>query len=330
MSLKGNPFHCDCRLLSIYEWLEEHSHVVSLDEEEEMVCDQPEKLKHQSIQSLEPIDFCPIPMITTMEVYKLEPSSVRVNWQVQNESLVGGFTLEYYLTSERSLTSPAGLQLNPAARTAELRDLVAEKWYTVCVEANGKYLHTSALSSMAIASSLEAFHDNKPTSAFMLDHHPQKHLLQDFVTSNRKCSQVSNSCLSINSLVLSMLTPHAELFNNLQFNFIKLASAKLYFSIRLNLLRADSRSILMQMSLCNYWHRVGQSAALPGCSLHKGTQSTMGPSDVQARDTRLADSPGCQPGSGCQRSIDRVLIARLCGDKQLGTTTKHGHLHHRR
>ena len=151
------------------------------------MCDQPEKLKHQSIQSLQPIDFCPIPMITSMELIKMEPSSVRVSWQVQNESLVGGFTLEYYLTSERSLTSPAGLQLNSAARTAELRDLVAEKWYTVCVEANGKYLHTSLLA--ASASSLEVFQGDKP-SAFMLDHHPQKHLLQDFVTSNRKCSQV--------------------------------------------------------------------------------------------------------------------------------------------
>lgn len=171
-------------MLSIYEWLEEHSRVVKLDEEEEMVCDMPEKLKHQSIQSLQPIDFCPIPMITSFDVLKVEPSSVRVSWQVQNETLVGGFTLEYYLTSERSLTSPAGLQLNPAARTAELRDLVAEKWYTVCVEANGKYLRASSPS----ASSLEAF--SKPT-AFMLDHHPQKHLLQEFVTSNRKCSQVS-------------------------------------------------------------------------------------------------------------------------------------------
>ena len=149
-----------------------------------MVCDQPDKLKHQSIQSLQPIDFCPIPMITSFDVLKVEPSSVRVSWQVQNETLVGGFTLEYYLTSERSLTSPAGLQLNPAARTAELRDLIAEKWDTVCVEANGKYLRVSSPS----ASSLEAF--SKPT-AFMLDHHPQKHLLQDFVTSNRKCSQVS-------------------------------------------------------------------------------------------------------------------------------------------
>ncbi len=164
--------------------------MVKLSEEEEMVCDQPEKLKHQSIQSLQPIDFCPIPMITSFDVIKVEPSSVRLGWQVQNETLVGGFTLEYYLTSERSLTSPAGLQLNPAARTAELRDLVAEKWYTVCVEANGKYLRASSSPS---ASSLEASSSySKPSTAFMsIDHHPQKHLLQDFVTSNRKCSQVS-------------------------------------------------------------------------------------------------------------------------------------------
>ncbi|KAI2808861.1 hypothetical protein BLOT_000002, partial [Blomia tropicalis] len=187
--LAGNPFQCDCRLLSIYEWLEEHSRVVKMQDEEEMVCDQPEKLKHQSIQSLQPIDFCPIPMITTFEVLKVDPGSVRLSWEVQNETLVGGFTLEYYLTSERSLTSPAGLQLNQAARTAELRDLVAEKWYTVCVEANGKYLRTSSLT--VAGNPLEMFNDNKPTPFVQLDHHHlQKHLLQNFVTSNRKCSQV--------------------------------------------------------------------------------------------------------------------------------------------
>ena len=161
-----------------------------MQDEEEMVCDQPEKLKHQSIQSLQPIDFCPIPMITTFEVLKVDPGSVRLSWEVQNETLVGGFTLEYYLTSERSLTSPAGLQLNQAARTAELRDLVAEKWYTVCVEANGKYLRTSSLT--VAGNPLEMFNDNKPTPFVQLDHHHlQKHLLQNFVTSNRKCSQVS-------------------------------------------------------------------------------------------------------------------------------------------
>lgn len=162
---------------------------MKLDDEEEIVCDQPEKLKHYSILSLQPIDFCPIPMITLFEVAKLESSAVRLRWEVQNETLVGGFTLEYYLTSERSLTSPAGLQLNPAARTAELRDLVSEKWYTVCVEANGKYLRTSPAGSSLPPSSALDYSPSRPT-AFVADHHHQKHLLQDFVTGNRKCSQV--------------------------------------------------------------------------------------------------------------------------------------------
>lgn len=166
-----------------------------MNDDEEMVCDQPEKLKHYSIQNLAPVDFCPIPMLTQLDIVKVESNSIQLGWQVQNETLVGGFTLEYYLTSERSLTSPAGLQLNPAARTAEIRDLVAEKWYTVCLEANGKYLR-SPMSTLDLSPTMEMFSDtsvltsNKP-NAFMLDYHSQKHLLQDFVTSNRKCSQVS-------------------------------------------------------------------------------------------------------------------------------------------
>ncbi|KAH7643426.1 hypothetical protein HUG17_10117 [Dermatophagoides farinae] len=215
--LAGNPFHCDCRLLSIYQWLEEHSRLVKFDNdyEEMMICDQPEKLKHDSIQSLQPIDFCPIPMITLLEVNKIESSSIRLRWEVQNETLVGGFTLEYYLTSERSLTSPAGLQLNSGARNAELRDLVAEKWYTVCVEANGKYLRTSSGSSAAASSSIGSSDhrtmimsqqqatttiNDKPKAHYMIsdNHHPfsindvtdKKPILQNFVSGNRKCSQI--------------------------------------------------------------------------------------------------------------------------------------------
>nr|XP_027195169.1 protein artichoke-like [Dermatophagoides pteronyssinus] len=218
--LAGNPFHCDCRLLSIYQWLEEHSRLVKFDNDEEMmICDQPEKLKHDSIQSLQPIDFCPIPLITLLEVNKIESSAIRLRWEVQNETLVGGFTLEYYLTSERSLTSPAGLQLNSGARNAELRDLVSEKWYTVCVEANGKYLRpsssgTSMAASSSSSSSIESLdhrtmmmpsqatiiENDKPKAHYMIsdNNYPiiyddlknKKPILQDFVSGNRKCSQI--------------------------------------------------------------------------------------------------------------------------------------------
>ncbi|OTF81634.1 hypothetical protein BLA29_007157, partial [Euroglyphus maynei] len=166
--LAGNPFHCDCRLLSIYQWLEEHSRIIKFNadndnDDEMMICDQPDKLKHDSIQTLQPIDFCPIPMITLLEVNKIESNSIRLQWEIQNETLVGGFTLEYYLTSERSLTSPAGLQLNSAARNAELRDLVPEKWYTVCLEANGKYLRPSSTSSTSLSSN-----NDKPKAYYMI------------------------------------------------------------------------------------------------------------------------------------------------------------------
>lgn len=188
--------------------------MVKFDDNEEMICDQPEKLKHDSIQSLQPIDFCPIPMITLLEVNKIEPNSIRLRWEVQNETLVGGFTLEYYLTSERSLTSPAGLQLNSGARNAELRDLVSEKWYTVCVEANGKYLRTSASSSLStstgglieaspssfLSSNFDYYYktsqnQNRPIAHYMISDNPggfltKKPVLQEFVTGNRKCSQV--------------------------------------------------------------------------------------------------------------------------------------------
>jgi len=171
--LDNNPFHCDCRLLSIYEWLESHSRQLALTDREEMVCAQPEKLKDSSVLSLHPIDFCPVPIISLMEISKLESTQVRIRWEVQNDSLVGGFTLEYYLTANR--TPPLTHKyLGPFERYSDLTDLRPGNWYTICVQLNGKYLKSD---------------NNKPTPHVMID---QNKNFVEYVSSNRKCSQVSN------------------------------------------------------------------------------------------------------------------------------------------
>lgn len=112
-----------------------------------------------------------VPMISSLEVESLEHNVVTIRWEVQNDSLVGGFMLDYFHTEDR-FPLATNRQLSAGERTLDIANLNATTLYTFCVQANGKYL--------------SAF-TNKPT-AYVVDH--QRTHLND-VTNNRKCVQVS-------------------------------------------------------------------------------------------------------------------------------------------
>jgi Leucine-rich repeat (LRR) protein len=162
--LDNNPFHCDCRILSIYEWLQIHSRLLALDDRQDMICSEPQTLKDSSVLSLSVADFCPVPIISVMKISKLESTQVRIKWEVMNDTLVDGFTLEHYIAS--NMTPTALKLLGPSERHLDIRDLMPENWYMFCVQANGKYA-------------------NQDTHRFM----NQLNATQ-YITANRKCSQV--------------------------------------------------------------------------------------------------------------------------------------------
>jgi len=137
---------------------------------DQIICVQPEKLKDNSILNLHAIDFCPMPVIAVLEIIKLESSQVVVRWEVQNDTLVGGFTLDYHLTSHKTPTN-THKYLGPFERQFKIISLTAEQWYSICVQANGKYLRSEG---------------NKPTP-YVIDH--QKNFAE-YVTSNSKCLNV--------------------------------------------------------------------------------------------------------------------------------------------
>jgi Leucine-rich repeat (LRR) protein len=176
--LDNNPFHCDCRLLSLYDWLSLHSRLLELNDKEDMVCSQPPALKDSSLLSLHAIDLCPVPIISLMEISKLASTQVSTRWEVQNDTLVGGFTLEYYLPSNR--TPPISQKfLGPSERQLDITDLKPENLYMVCVQANGKYVRS------------DVSHTDTNSAQYLSS------------TSSKKCSQVrtlSNSERSVISL----------------------------------------------------------------------------------------------------------------------------------
>lgn len=147
----------------------EHSRLII--DENELHCIQPEKLADQPVLSIHPIDFCPVPIITSLEIEQLEYNLVTIKWEVLNDSLVGGFTLDYHHTEDR-LPLAINKQLSANERTLDILNLNSTTLYTICVQANGKYLRAFT---------------NKPT-AYVVDH--QRTHFNDYVTSNRKCIQV--------------------------------------------------------------------------------------------------------------------------------------------
>lgn len=143
-------------------------------DENELHCVQPDKLADLPVLSVHPIDFCPVPMISSLEIENLEYNSISIKWELQNnsDSLVGGFTLDYHHTEDR-FPKAFNRQFSANERKFEIVNLNSTTLYTICVQANGKYLRAFT---------------NKPI-AYVVDH--QRNHLNDYVTSNRKCVQVS-------------------------------------------------------------------------------------------------------------------------------------------
>lgn len=161
--LAGNPFHCDCRLLGLWEWLQDHPRLATRDPS----CSLPDKLANQSVGSLHPVDFCPAPLMTSTEVRRLDHDRLSLEWDVQNGTLIGGFLVTYHATSEPA--PAAGTSLEPSVRRYDIDGLRTETWYTVCVTATGKYLRSLG----------------RPTPYTADVERPY-----DMSTNNRKCLQV--------------------------------------------------------------------------------------------------------------------------------------------
>ncbi|GFY58109.1 hypothetical protein TNIN_307971 [Trichonephila inaurata madagascariensis] len=167
LKLSGNPFQCDCLMLSLWEWLQEHGRLIH-QEESPLVCVHPEKLRDHSILTLHPSDICPSPLVSDLEVQRLDSNHLSIAWEVQNGTLIGGFTVTYHITNSRSPVVLANLQAT--ARQHELEDLVPETWYSVCVTATGKYLR---------------IYGNKPTPYVT-----ENERTTEVTANNRKCLQI--------------------------------------------------------------------------------------------------------------------------------------------
>lgn len=161
--------HCDCGLLSLWEFLEQHSRLASV-AHGELLCTQPDRLADVRVRSLQPADFCPAPKLTTLELAEAHADWLALRWHVANDSLVGGFSLHLQWPAGRGWAPP--VQLPAAQRAHRLDRLEPNQDYTLCVQADGRYLRPLA----------------NPPTAYVLDR--QRDHAHQLSTSNRKCIQV--------------------------------------------------------------------------------------------------------------------------------------------
>ena len=136
----------------------------------ELLCIQPDKLKDHVVMSLHPVDFCPVPLISFVELVKIESTTITIRWDVQNGSLVGGFTLEYHINADRA-HAIINQKLNSDDRSTTLGPLQAESQYTICVQANGRFAKLATSEPTPYVVGLQRTYG-------------------EYVTGNRKCVQV--------------------------------------------------------------------------------------------------------------------------------------------
>lgn len=165
-------------MLDLWEWLQDHHRFFPVREREshdhDLICVQPEKLKNRLVLELHPVDFCPVPLISMVDIVKLESTSCTLRWEVQNATLVGGFVIDYQLTADRN-SAMTSINIAPFERQIDMVQLNPETLYTVCIQANGKYLQNEG--------------STQPT--YVVDHQQKFGELVTSTYGNRKCLQVS-------------------------------------------------------------------------------------------------------------------------------------------
>lgn len=171
----GNPLQCDCRLLGLWEWIHYHEPLLlsnANEKDEHLVCSGPEQLSGKSVFALESVNFCSLPIITSLETIKTKHNGLSLHWSVQNNSLVSGFSLDYHLTSDPSPIANRKL-INSAERNVDIEDLRSDSWYTLCIQANRKDLRINGQPSGQLFGSGNSLNYGKYS-----------------VNNNRKCLQV--------------------------------------------------------------------------------------------------------------------------------------------
>ncbi|XP_065077398.1 protein artichoke [Ochlerotatus camptorhynchus] len=134
LRLEENHLNCSCDTQELWEWLGDHRRWTS----DNVRCEQPVEVHGKSLLTMEPQEFCDIPLILKIAIQDIQPYSVLVSWQSREHSGLHGYHVIFH--SLDTVEDIRGKTLNRLANSAKLDRLSSNTRYLICVLGLGNWL----------------------------------------------------------------------------------------------------------------------------------------------------------------------------------------------
>ncbi|XP_058836588.1 chaoptin [Topomyia yanbarensis] len=136
LRVEENPLVCSCDTQELWEWLSDHRKwTTGFDN---VKCEQPPEVQGKNLLTMEPQEFCDIPLILKIAIQDIQPYSVLVSWQSREHSGLHGYHVIFH--SLDTVEDIRGRTLNRLANSAKLDRLSSNTRYLICVLGLGNWL----------------------------------------------------------------------------------------------------------------------------------------------------------------------------------------------
>uniref|UniRef100_A0A182N0Q5 Fibronectin type-III domain-containing protein n=1 Tax=Anopheles dirus TaxID=7168 RepID=A0A182N0Q5_9DIPT len=133
---KHNPLVCSCDTQELWEWLSDHRKWAR--GYDNVRCEQPAEVQGKLLLTMEPQEFCDVPLILKIAIQDIQPYSVLVSWQSREHSGLHGYHIIYH--SLDTVEDIRGKTMNRSSNSAKLNRLSSNTRYLICVLGLGSWL----------------------------------------------------------------------------------------------------------------------------------------------------------------------------------------------
>uniref|UniRef100_A0A182W658 Fibronectin type-III domain-containing protein n=1 Tax=Anopheles minimus TaxID=112268 RepID=A0A182W658_9DIPT len=136
LRLEDNPLVCSCDTQELWEWLSDHRKWAR--GYDNVRCEQPAEVQGKLLLTMEPQEFCDVPLILKIAIQDIQPYSVLVSWQSREHSGLHGYHIIYH--SLDTVEDIRGKTMNRSSNSAKLNRLSSNTRYLICVLGLGSWL----------------------------------------------------------------------------------------------------------------------------------------------------------------------------------------------
>ncbi|XP_053678069.1 protein artichoke [Anopheles nili] len=136
LRLEDNPLVCSCDTQELWEWLSDHRKWAR--GYDNVRCEQPAEAQGKLLLTMEPQEFCDVPLILKIAIQDIQPYSVLVSWQSREHSGLHGYHIIYH--SLDAVEDIRGKTMNRSSNSAKLNWLSSNTRYLICVLGLGSWL----------------------------------------------------------------------------------------------------------------------------------------------------------------------------------------------